>query len=134
MSAPFAEDQARVPPELARGWARRLIVTACGRPGHPFGHSPILDCMISQPVMTPAPLDPAALADSLRPFGESQMLPWVAYVDPAVFEWEQRHFGGGWLCVGRSRSGTPAPRPPSADLGAFLPPRPRSVGAVRCGA
>jgi Rieske 2Fe-2S family protein len=52
--------------------------------------------------MTPAPLDPAALADSLRPFGESRMLPRAAYVDPAVFEWEQRHFGGGWLCVGRS--------------------------------
>ena len=51
----------------------------------------------------PAPLDPAAVADSLRPFGESRMLPRAAYVDPAVFAWEQRHFfGGGWLCVGRS--------------------------------
>jgi phenylpropionate dioxygenase-like ring-hydroxylating dioxygenase large terminal subunit len=31
------------------------------------------------------------------------MLPRAAYVDPAVFEWEQRHFfAGGWLCVGRS--------------------------------
>jgi Rieske 2Fe-2S family protein len=31
------------------------------------------------------------------------MLPRAAYVDPAVFEWEQRHFfGGGWMCVGRS--------------------------------
>jgi glycine betaine catabolism A len=31
------------------------------------------------------------------------MLPRAAYVDQAVFEWEQRHFfGGGWLCVGRS--------------------------------
>jgi len=31
------------------------------------------------------------------------MLPRAAYTDPAVFEWEQRHFfGGGWLCVGRS--------------------------------
>ncbi len=31
------------------------------------------------------------------------MLPPAAYTDPAVFEWEQRHFfGGGWLCVGRS--------------------------------
>jgi Rieske 2Fe-2S family protein len=50
-----------------------------------------------------APLDPAALADVLRPFGESRMLPPAAYVDPAVFEWEQRHFfGGGWLCAGLS--------------------------------
>jgi Rieske 2Fe-2S family protein len=33
----------------------------------------------------------------------SRMLPRAAYVDQAVFDWEQRHFfGGGWLCVGRS--------------------------------
>jgi glycine betaine catabolism A len=50
-----------------------------------------------------APLDPAALADSLRPFGESRMLPPGAYVDPAVFSWEQQNFfGGGWTCVGFS--------------------------------
>ena len=31
------------------------------------------------------------------------MLPRAAYVDPAVFGWEQQNFfGGGWLCVGRS--------------------------------
>ncbi len=31
------------------------------------------------------------------------MLPRAAYVDPAVFEWEQRNFfGGGWVCVARS--------------------------------
>ncbi|HVB42427.1 MAG TPA: aromatic ring-hydroxylating dioxygenase subunit alpha [Streptosporangiaceae bacterium] len=59
--------------------------------------------MVSQLVYSPAPLDPAALAQSLLPFGQSRMLPRAAYVDPAVFEWEQRHFfGGGWLCVGRS--------------------------------
>jgi phenylpropionate dioxygenase-like ring-hydroxylating dioxygenase large terminal subunit len=52
---------------------------------------------------SPAPLDPAALAESLKPFGQSRMLPRAAYTDPAVFEWEQRNFfGGGWLCVGRS--------------------------------
>jgi Rieske 2Fe-2S family protein len=56
----------------------------------------------AQPATT-APIDPAALAESLRPFGQSRMLPRAAYVDQAVFEWEQRHFfGGGWLCVGRS--------------------------------
>ena len=50
-----------------------------------------------------APLSPAGVADALRPFGESRMLPRAAYVDPAVFAWEKRHFfGGGWLCVGRS--------------------------------
>jgi Rieske 2Fe-2S family protein len=59
--------------------------------------------MVSQSASSPAPLDPAALADSLRPFGESRMLPRAAYVDPAVFAWEQQHFfGGGWICVGRS--------------------------------
>ena len=31
------------------------------------------------------------------------MLPRAAYVDPAVFDWEQRHFfGDGWMCVARS--------------------------------
>jgi phenylpropionate dioxygenase-like ring-hydroxylating dioxygenase large terminal subunit len=51
----------------------------------------------------PAPLDRAALADSLKPFGQSRMLPRAAYTDQAVFEWEkQNFFGGGWLCVGRS--------------------------------
>ena len=51
----------------------------------------------------PAPLSAAGVADALRPFGQSRMLPRAAYVDPAVFAWEQRHFfAGGWLCVGRS--------------------------------
>jgi Rieske 2Fe-2S family protein len=50
-----------------------------------------------------APVDPAALASALRPFGESTMLPTGAYVDPAVFAWEQRNFfDGGWTCVGFS--------------------------------
>jgi glycine betaine catabolism A len=50
-----------------------------------------------------APLDRGGLEEALRPFGESRMLPRAAYVDPAVFEWEQRHFfGGGWMCVARS--------------------------------
>jgi Rieske 2Fe-2S family protein len=62
--------------------------------------------MVSQSVngvADPAPLSAAGVADALRPFGESRMLPRAAYVDPAVFAWEKRHFfGGGWLCVGRS--------------------------------
>jgi Rieske 2Fe-2S family protein len=50
-----------------------------------------------------APVDRAGLAEALRPFGESRMLPRAAYTDPAVFEWEQRNFfGGGWMCVARS--------------------------------
>jgi len=62
--------------------------------------------MVSQSVngaADPAPLSAAGVAAALRPFGESRMLPRAAYVDPAVFAWEKRHFfGGGWLCVGRS--------------------------------
>ncbi len=57
--------------------------------------------MVSQHRVPPAPINPAALAESLRPFGESRMLPRAAYVDPAVFAWEQKHFfDGGWSCVG----------------------------------
>jgi len=59
--------------------------------------------VVSQGSAPQAPLDPATLAESLLPFGQSRMLPRAAYTDPAVFEWEQRHFfGGGWMCVGRS--------------------------------
>jgi glycine betaine catabolism A len=58
--------------------------------------------MVSQTSFPPAPLDPGAVAQSLRPFGDSRMLPRAAYVDPAVFAWEQRHMFGGWMCVGRS--------------------------------
>jgi len=40
---------------------------------------------------------------ALGAFGHSRMLPRAAYVDPAVFGWEQRHFfAGGWMCVGQS--------------------------------
>jgi Rieske 2Fe-2S family protein len=57
--------------------------------------------MVSQSHFPHAPLDPAGLADALKPFGESRMLPSAAYQDPAVFSWEQKHFfGGGWTCVG----------------------------------
>ena len=61
--------------------------------------------MVIQPVGDPAPIEPAALQASLRPFGRSRMLPRAAYVDPAVFAWEQRHFlDGGWMCVGHSEA------------------------------
>jgi Rieske 2Fe-2S family protein len=59
--------------------------------------------MVSHTGRDTAPIDPAALEASLRPFGESRMLPREAYVDDAVFAWEQRHFlEGRWMCVGRS--------------------------------
>jgi len=48
-------------------------------------------------------VDPAGLADALRPFGDSRMLPRSAYVNPAVFAWEQIHFfDRGWFCAGLS--------------------------------
>jgi Rieske 2Fe-2S family protein len=57
--------------------------------------------MISQSPASQAPVDPAGVADALRPFGDSRMLPPAVYTDPEVFDWERRHFfGGGWTCVG----------------------------------
>jgi Rieske 2Fe-2S family protein len=50
----------------------------------------------------PAPLDPAQLALSLAPFGESRMLPRDAYLSPEVLDWERRHLFDGWMCLGRS--------------------------------
>ncbi len=59
--------------------------------------------MVSQARYPAAPIDPAGLADSLRDFGQSKMLPRAAYVDPAVFAWENKHFfGSGWTCLGFS--------------------------------
>lgn len=52
--------------------------------------------------MPHAPLDPAALAATLAPFGSSALLPAAAYTDPAVLSWERRHlFAGSWTPVGR---------------------------------
>ena len=48
----------------------------------------------------PAPIPADGLAAALAPFGQSRMLPREAYVDPAVFEWEQHHIFSGWTCVG----------------------------------
>ena len=49
------------------------------------------------PDAAPVPADD--LAAALAPFGESRMLPREAYVDPAVFAWEQRHIFSAWTCV-----------------------------------
>jgi Rieske 2Fe-2S family protein len=48
------------------------------------------------------PFDPVDLEPSLRPFGQSRMLPRDAYVSPRVFAFEQEQFfAGSWTCVGR---------------------------------
>jgi len=49
------------------------------------------------------PLPADGLEAALRPFGRSRLLPRLAYVDRAVFDWEERHIlRGGWMCVGHS--------------------------------
>jgi Rieske 2Fe-2S family protein len=49
-----------------------------------------------------APIDVAAVAASLKPFGESIGLPGEAYTSPDVFAWEMDHFfDAGWVCAGR---------------------------------
>ena len=66
----------------------------------------------------PAPLPLDQVEAALAPFGHSRMLPGAAYVDPAVLEWERRHFfDASWVCAGRL-----------ADLAA-----PRAQKAVRAG-
>ncbi len=51
----------------------------------------------------PAPIDQNALELSLRPFGQSTMLPAAAYTDPEMHRWERRHaLAGSWVCLGRA--------------------------------
>jgi Rieske 2Fe-2S family protein len=56
--------------------------------------------MFKQQGLAPVPAD--GLAAALAPFGQSRMLPREAYVDPAVFAWEQLHIFSGWSCVGHA--------------------------------
>ena len=58
--------------------------------------------MVGTGTIPPAPVDPAAVALSMAPFGSSRMLPRASYLDEAVLAWEREHFFGGWQCVGRS--------------------------------
>src|SRR5215831_8046015 len=97
----------RLGPACGERRAGRLVLGQRGRGAGPGRRGPSLDLMVSHdaaaaclPGYPPAPVDPGALAEALRPFGESRMLPPAAYTDPAVFEWERRHFfGSGWTCV-----------------------------------
>ena len=50
----------------------------------------------------PAPLDPAELARSLKPFGSSRMLPRASYLDADVLDWERTNVFGRWSCLCRS--------------------------------
>ena len=50
-----------------------------------------------------APMDEAALARVLLPFGRSFTLPAEAYTSEEVLAWERREFfDGAWVCVGRT--------------------------------
>src|SRR3954454_13425296 len=66
----------------------------------------------------PAPVPTDDLDATLAEFGQSRMLPRDAYVEPDVFDWEQRHIFAAWMCVGYA-----------ADL-----PEPGSQRAARVGA
>ena len=57
--------------------------------------------MFNQLRGTVAPLPAEEVAAAYAPFGRSRMLPAAAYVDPAVFAWEQANFFAGWVCLGR---------------------------------
>ena len=52
--------------------------------------------------ISPAPVDALQLADALRPFGESRMLPVGSYFDDEVLAWERRHLFSGWVALGRA--------------------------------
>lgn len=56
--------------------------------------------MFKQQGSAPVPAD--GLLAALAPFGQSRMLPREAYVDPAVFAWEQDHIFSTWSCVGHA--------------------------------
>ena len=62
----------------------------------------VMPTMKSPATVNSAPVDPAALAKSLAPFGQSRMLPPDAYTSPEVFAWEKANFFSGWHCIGRS--------------------------------
>ncbi|MFN8196005.1 MAG: aromatic ring-hydroxylating dioxygenase subunit alpha [Nocardioidaceae bacterium] len=50
----------------------------------------------------PAPVDQSQLADALKPFGQSRMLPAGSYLDDAVLAWEREHLFSGWVALGRA--------------------------------
>lgn len=49
-----------------------------------------------------APVDQTQLAEALKPFGYSRMLPVAAYTDQAVLDWERQHLFNGWVALGRT--------------------------------
>ncbi|MGL5808996.1 MAG: aromatic ring-hydroxylating oxygenase subunit alpha [Nocardioides sp.] len=62
--------------------------------------------MFKSPQPPVAPVDPAQLADAVKPFGQSRMLPAAAYLDDAVLDWERAHIFNGWIALGRAEEVT----------------------------
>ncbi|MFZ2501151.1 MAG: aromatic ring-hydroxylating dioxygenase subunit alpha [Nocardioides sp.] len=50
----------------------------------------------------PAPVDQSQLAEALKPFGETKMLPVGSYLDEEVLAWERENIFGGWVALGRA--------------------------------
>ena len=48
----------------------------------------------------PLPLDPDAVAGTLKPVERASMLPPRAFIDREVFEWELENVFRGWVCAG----------------------------------
>jgi glycine betaine catabolism A len=50
----------------------------------------------------PLPLDPQAVAETLKPVERASFLPPQAFVDEGVFEWELENLFRGWVCAAHS--------------------------------
>lgn len=74
--------------------------------------------MFNQLRGTVAPLPEADVARSYAAFGSSRMLPAAAYLDPAVFAWEQANVFAGWQCVGTATDFGPVGSQRSVETGA----------------
>jgi Rieske 2Fe-2S family protein len=81
----------------------------------------------------PAPVPADDLAAALAPFGRSRMLPRAAYVDPAVFAWEQANIFSGWTCVGHAAdlAGVGAQRAVGSGANGVLLVRGDDEGTIR---
>ncbi len=74
--------------------------------------------MFNQHRGTLAPLPADGVAAAHAPFGSSRMLPRLAYVDPAVYDWEQANIFSGWMCLGRGEKFAEAGAQTSVETGA----------------
>ena len=74
--------------------------------------------MFNQRRGTLAPLPADGVAAAHAPFGSSRMLPRLAYVDPAVYDWEQANIFSGWMCLGRGERFAEAGTQTSVETGA----------------